>query len=102
MKEMVRAALRKAGLQVKRIPVRDELKYLSGGRIPWSHGYRQAKERFICQVVADPGLLYLFKNAGKLPEQYGVGFDERCVEYPWLLSLICNPDLNVFWMLGPP
>ena len=89
MREIARAALRKVGFEVKRISPtipNDELAYLKAGRIPWGRGYDQAKTRFISEVLANPGLVEVFQKGCKLPEQFGVAFDERCVEYPWLLA----------------
>jgi len=89
MKGIARAALRKVGFEVKRISptIPDyELAYMKAGRIPWSRGYEQAKTRFISEVLANPGLVEVFQKGCKLPEQFGVAFDERCVEYPWLLA----------------
>ena len=93
MKKMVQAALEKLGFEVRRTPSRPadpETVYLNGGKIPWTHGYSQAKERFIREAIANGDILELFRNAEKLPEQWGVGLDERCVEYPWLLSNLNN------------
>lgn len=89
MKKIVRAVLRKAGLEVKRIPPSNlalEAAYLRGSRVPWSQGYSHAKARFISRVLANPNLVEVFKKGERLPQQFGVGFDERCVEYPWLLA----------------
>jgi SAM-dependent methyltransferase len=63
------------------------------GRIPWSVGYQEAKERFIREVLKNPDLLSTFRERGVLPDGYGVGFDERCIEYPWLFShLTAGPE----------
>lgn len=89
MKQLLRAALRKAGFELTRVspPVADlEREYVRRGRIPWSHGYNDAKEHFILEALSDPRLLELFRKDAKLSEGFGLGFDERCVEYPWLLA----------------
>src|SRR5207245_6966967 len=97
MKNLARAALREIGLEVKRLPrqVKDpELEFLKHGRIPWGHGYTQAKEQFIREVLADAQLLALFQKNSKLPKHFGERFDERCVEYPWLLAqLQSEPEI---------
>lgn len=88
-KEIVRALLRKAGFELKRVSSKKldpEEDYLKGGRIPWSYGYQKARQKYICEVLADSDLLEVFQKGDKLPKQFGLGFDERCVEYPWLLS----------------
>lgn len=88
MKAFMRSALGKAGFEVKRVPrVRElESEYLSAGRIPWSRGYAQAKEQFINEGLANPALLEIFRKGAALPGQFGVGLDERCVEYPWIIA----------------
>ncbi len=89
MKEMVRIALRKAGFELKRIPAptaNPEIDYWKAGRIPWSRGYDQARTRFISEVLGNPSLIEIFQQKHKLPAQFGVAFDERCVEYPWLVA----------------
>lgn len=60
--------------------------YVQHGRIPWSPGYQTYKTRLIRQALADEELLKCFRCHKSLPPNYGVGIDERCVEYPWLLT----------------
>ena len=38
------------------------------------------------QALADKTLLECFRRNEPLPLGYGVGVDERCIEYPWLLA----------------
>src|SRR5438552_6567977 len=98
MKQIVRAALRQFGLQVTRIPpsVSDlEAAFVQRGQVPWSPGYKQAKERFIGEVLAEPRLLQLFSTQSRLPRHFGVGFDERCVEYPWLVAHLQSGPENL-------
>ena len=96
MKKIVRAVLRKAGFAVGKNFPSDldlEMDFARGGRIPWSQGYRQARDRFIRNALDDTELLETFRRNSELPEQFGVGFDERCIEYPWLLArLQPNPE----------
>src|SRR5262245_38412708 len=89
IKKIVRAVLRKVGLEVKRLPATAEdfeRAYIRAGRVPWGVGYGQAKRKFISKIIADPNLLKIFLKNDNLPEQFGVGFDERCIEYPYLLA----------------
>ena len=44
-------------------------------------------------LLADEDVLTLFRERSPLPRGYGVGFDERVVEYPWLLAQ--RPDGRV-------
>jgi len=60
--------------------------YLRAGRVPWSSGYGIYKRRLITQALRDATLLERFRCGGPLPPGYGVGVDERCIEYPWLLT----------------
>jgi SAM-dependent methyltransferase len=57
-------------------------------RVPWTRGYNIHKWRLIASVIESQDTLALFRDGSPLPEGYGVGVDERCVEYPWLLSKI--------------
>lgn len=37
-------------------------------------------------MLDDPAIVSRFASAARLPRDYGIGLDERVVEYPWLLS----------------
>lgn len=89
MKQIVHAVLKKAGFELKHIPSqpsKPEQTYIDGGRVPWSREYDQAKREFIGKVLANPDVLEVFRKGEPLPEKFGVAFDERCVEYPWLFA----------------
>jgi len=60
--------------------------YIRRGRVPWSPGYNAYKAQVIAKALSDGNLLKLFRCRGSLPAGYGVGIDERCIEYPWLLA----------------
>ena len=60
--------------------------FAAAGSMPWSRGYRQAKEELIEATLGDTTLMATFTNGAPLPGGYGRGFDERSVEYPWLFS----------------
>lgn len=60
--------------------------YLAAGRIPWSPGYKQYRYGLLSAIPQDKELLALFVQGKQLPDGYGIGLDERIVEYPWLLS----------------
>jgi SAM-dependent methyltransferase len=64
--------------------------YLQSGRVPWSPGYATYKRQLITQSLADETLLERFRRCEPLPPDYGVGVDERCIEYPWLLAHLCD------------
>lgn len=60
--------------------------YLHQGKVPWSSGYGLYRENLLTQILADQALLEHFRSGQLLPADYGVGIDERCIEYPWLFS----------------
>lgn len=60
--------------------------YIQKGRLPWSDGYSKYKDQFIREVFANDDLINRFKNALKLPDNFGQRLDERVVEYPWVLT----------------
>ncbi|MBA2347137.1 MAG: glycosyltransferase [Solirubrobacterales bacterium] len=53
---------------------------------PWSEAYTEAHREFVAAALDDPILLDRFRGDNALPGEYGRGFDERVVEYPWLSS----------------
>jgi len=75
-----RAKLRRA---VAGLVVRE---YLTRGGAPWSPGYLLYREEYIGRALADPDVARRFRHLEPLPEGYGAGLDERCVEYPWLFA----------------
>jgi hypothetical protein len=64
--------------------------YLQSGRVPWTPGYGLYRSQFIAQALADETLLERFRRCEPLPSDYGVGLDERCIEYPWLMAYLCD------------
>jgi hypothetical protein len=87
VKAFIRKVSRMMGYEIRRIPRTESdllLAYEEGGRIPWSPGYAEVKQRLIEKMLREPDLHDFFQ--GHLPDQFGIGFDERCVEYPWFLS----------------
>jgi SAM-dependent methyltransferase len=53
---------------------------------PWTPEYLEAHQKFVTRVLDDARLLDPFRLGGPLPTDYGVGYDERVVEYPWLMT----------------
>ncbi len=72
--------LARANLRIK--------KYLTSGRKPWTTGYGEYKEKYLCNALGNNDLIDCFYKNKKLPINYGVGIDERVVEYGWLFSRI--------------
>jgi SAM-dependent methyltransferase len=66
--------------------------YLEGGRKPWSRGYKASKFDFIQTVLKDDSLIAKFRALDTLPDDYGYGYDERVVEYPWALSRLSEKE----------
>lgn len=60
--------------------------YLQKGIVPWSSDYGLYRIELIAQALSDETLLERFRHSEPLLVGYGVGVDERCVEYPWLLA----------------
>jgi SAM-dependent methyltransferase len=48
--------------------------------------YAERHRTFVSAVLGEPALLEPFERGRELPHGYGVGLDERVVEFPWLLS----------------
>src|SRR5437879_7694562 len=55
-------------------------------RRPHTEGYTIYKEQLLRRTLRDGNLIDRFRDKRSLPPEFGVGIDERCVEYPWLIS----------------
>jgi SAM-dependent methyltransferase len=64
--------------------------YIKNGRVPWSDGYSEYKNKIIEESIISKEVLFKFCN--KTIKEYGIGLDERCVEYPWIFSKITNSN----------
>jgi SAM-dependent methyltransferase len=53
---------------------------------PWTHEYADVHHRFVAEILDDASLVERFARAETLPPGYGVGLDERVVEFPWLIA----------------
>jgi len=73
--------------------------YLQGGKVPWTRGYDKFKAQLIKNTLADKTMLDRFSGDGELPDGFGLGIDERCIEYPWLLANLPN-DIGNFLDAG--
>ncbi len=69
-------------------------KYLKEGRIPWSEGYTEYKWSTISEMINNPETIEAFRN-NQLSSDYGIGLDERIVEYPWIISNLSNKNTNL-------
>jgi SAM-dependent methyltransferase len=52
----------------------------------FSLNYVRRQARLLSEVFASTEMLTRFRQGEHLPEGYGFGFDERVVEFPWLLA----------------
>ncbi|MBK8051558.1 MAG: hypothetical protein IPK16_33410 [Anaerolineales bacterium] len=89
LKSQIHSVINQLGFEVHRIKPPDhelEAMYAAGGCVPHSVGYAEARNRLIIDVIQDPERLKIFRQKDTLPQGYGVSFDERCVEYPWMFS----------------
>lgn len=71
-------------------PIR-KLVYASTGKRPWSYGYNDSRWAFIEHSINNAELLKQV-SSGQLPEHFGVGFDERVAEYPWIFSRLSKRE----------
>ncbi len=89
MKRSLQRIFTRFGFEIHRLrrPSADtEAVYLQGGRLPWSTGYEQFKEHLIRDALQDQRIMEAFATGMPLPVGYGIGIDERCIEYPWFFS----------------
>ncbi len=76
------------------VPFRKRVYHLSGKK-PWSYGYNDARWDLIYKSILNTSLLNEFNNKS-IPANFGIGFDERVVEYPWILGkLLLNKGTNL-------
>jgi glycosyltransferase involved in cell wall biosynthesis/SAM-dependent methyltransferase len=54
------------------------------GGEPWDEAYTAAHREFVARELDDAGLLGRFRSGERLPDRFGIGFDERVVEFPWI------------------
>jgi hypothetical protein len=58
--------------------------------VPWTAAYLVRRDKVLRACVTDLELLKLFSARSRLPAGYGIGVDERCVEYPWVLAHVSD------------
>ncbi len=56
------------------------------GRVPFARSYPACRDFYIERTIHNEDLLKVFREGLQLPSEFGVGLDERVVEYPWVLS----------------
>ena len=55
-------------------------------QVPWEEHYVQSHQDFVAEVLDSPELIALFERGETLPKCYGIGLDERVIEYPWTFA----------------
>ena len=60
--------------------------YIDRGRVPWSDGYKQYRSDLLHSLVQDEDTLARFREGAPLPDGFGLGVDERVIEYPWAIG----------------
>jgi len=66
--------------------------YKISGKRPWSIGYWEARNKEIARLINNQKTLQNMSEDKNLPINYGKNFDERVIEYPWLVSRIRKKD----------
>jgi len=56
------------------------------GRVPFARSYALCRNFYIERTIREEDNLRLFQEELQFPNEYGIGFDERVIEYPWVLS----------------
>ena len=54
--------------------------------VPWTEDYVARHTAFLGAMLDAPEAVAWFRDGDPLPGGYGVGLDERVVEYPWVLA----------------
>lgn len=57
-----------------------------GPEIPWTYAYNDTHRALVSAALDDAPLCAAAGAGKRLPAGYGVGLDERVVEYPWLFG----------------
>lgn len=73
------------------------------GYLPWSPGYNEYKEDQIAKAISDENIKFKILNSENLPEKFGVGLDERIIEYTWFFSSVesFTKQANSYLDAGP-
>ena len=89
MKSRIKNKLKYLFVKPKKAKSMDEIiaSFKASGSEPWSVGYHEYKWKHIEGAIHSQDVLTQFENE-QLPSGYGVGLDERVIEYPWLISHI--------------
>jgi SAM-dependent methyltransferase len=71
---------------LRKQPLRRFARRLPPPDVPFSEEYHKRHRALVTEVLDSPDMIDRFSRPRRLPRGYGVGLDERVVEYPWLLA----------------
>ncbi|MCB0154269.1 MAG: glycosyltransferase, partial [Anaerolineae bacterium] len=54
---------------------------------PWTPAYFDRRDKFVAEASRHRQFQLMFQQGTPLPNGYGVGLDERCIEYPWFFAV---------------
>ena len=53
---------------------------------PYGDRYLRNHRELVVRTLSDPAMTARFRDGDALPSGYGIGLDERAVEFPWVMS----------------
>ena len=68
--------------------------FVKNGMVPWSEGYMEYRWDYIDRALKNPSILAKAAR-GEVSDEFGIGLDERCVEYAWCLGNLTKIDGKV-------
>ena len=85
----IKKSIKKLLIKQPKVKSKKELieTYNALGSVPWSEGYLEYKWHLIEGSINNKDILKEFELE-QLTNEYGIGVDERVIEYPWLMSHI--------------
>ncbi len=66
------------------------LAQVARSRVSWIPGYGRFRGSYVSSVLSNSALMTAFREKRRLPPKYGFRFDERVIEYPWVLSRLSD------------
>jgi SAM-dependent methyltransferase len=69
--------------------------------MPFNQAYTDAKHAYIESVINNKESIQKLKDSENLPVGYGHAFDERIVEYPWIIANISSDKALKLLDIGP-
>jgi len=87
LKHLIQKVLRSIGYEMHKVRRRRPRPPLDlTNFVPLGPLYGHAKWHVIKSALYDPNLLSRFASRLPLPAGFGAGIDERCIEFPWVVS----------------